>query len=84
MIQISGKKRPYKSMSYKGLSVASVRTQTGNSRTQGLGTSLLGISSDYSHRGGFAMSPNKFDWSLLGAIVLVILILLVVVVALFQ
>ena len=30
------------------------------------------------------MSPNKYDWSLLGAIVLVILILLVVVVALFQ
>ena len=30
------------------------------------------------------MFPNKFDWSLLGAIVLVILILLVVVVALFQ
>ena len=30
------------------------------------------------------MSPNKFDWSLLGAITLVILILLVVVVALFQ
>ena len=38
---------------------------------------------DYSHRWGFAMSPNKFDWPLLEAIVLVILILLVVVVVAF-
>ena len=45
--------------------------------------SALGISSDYSYRGGLAMSlPDRFDWSLIGAILLVILILLVVVVVL--
>ncbi len=48
------------------------------------GTPLLGISSDYSHRGGFAMPPtDKFYWYTIGAALLAILVV-VIVVALFQ
>ncbi len=44
------------------------------------GTPLLGISSDYSHRGGFAMPPpNKVDWYVVAAIVLPILFVIVLV-----